>query len=102
MTLYPYPTEVPTRECIDLVIAALRGTPDVKESLHAAWAVAGYALAKYDRHPPLKEGSRSYGEADAMFDLGLLAETGPAKPSAVPWDLLLPVLLRLLEKLLRK
>jgi hypothetical protein len=93
--LYPYPTEVPVKEVIDLVLLALKGQGDPKETSHAVWQLIGFGLSKWDVHSPVvttqvvgAEETTTILETTATVDL--------------PWSLILPVLLALLEKLLKK
>lgn len=97
MSLYPLPTELPTKEAFDLVIKALRGEPDLPESAHAVWVVAGYALAQWDKHPPVV-GAAPMTSADAAS----LLSVADNPQAVIPWTLVLPVLLELLLKILKR
>lgn len=94
--MYPYPVEVPTKECLDLVIKALRGQVDPKESAHAAWVLVGYALSQWDKHPPVV-GDVLMSHADVAHALGLAPS-----PEAIPWSIVLPILLDLLSRLIKR
>ena len=101
---HPYPVEIPTQDIFALIVEALRNKAvDMKEAAHAAWHVAGYVLAKWT--PPV--GGRSSAApfsaaqaADALEDaLGRASGEGDVAPfEALPWDLILPILLDLIRK----
>lgn len=97
MALYPYPSTVPTKEVFDLVIAALKGNPDPKESVHAIWTVIGFGLSQWDVHPPVV-GAAPLDAADAAA----LLSTANGAAAAIPWNLLVPVLIELLARLLKR
>ena len=98
--LYPYPLEIPTQEITSLVIAALRRQDvNVKDAAHAAWQVAGYALSQWDLGP-ISRGPATISDAEAADILEGKTVVSGSAASGIPWDLLLPVLLRLLERLL--
>jgi hypothetical protein len=105
--LPPYPADFPS-DAIPMVIEALRGTvPDPKEAAHAVWAVAGFGLSKWDTHPPLmfKGATMSREQAAAELEKAarpLAGETPGARAAAVPWGLILPVLVSLMSDLLKK
>jgi hypothetical protein len=52
--LAPYPTDLPTADVVQIVVDALRDKAvDPKAAAHATWHVTGYALGKWDAHPPV-------------------------------------------------
>lgn len=101
MAFYPYPTEFPT-DALPLVIDALRGRAvDKKEVVHAVWHVAGYGLSKWDVHPPLIGAAVLSDEAAAdALQAAVLVQGGEAQ-AALPWNLLIPVLVALLQRWLK-
>ncbi len=96
--LYPYPKEIPTKECVDLVVKALRGQFDPKESAHAVWVLLGFALSQWDKHSPILGVSNlTHGDAARMLETAVAGEL-----SAVPWSVLIPILLDLIQKILKR
>jgi hypothetical protein len=94
--LYPYPPDLPTAELMQIVIDALRGkVPDPHHAFHCAWHVAGYAASLLEGQPLV------VGDAPAIDDeeAATLLEGGISH-GGIPWSLLLPILLRLMERLL--
>jgi hypothetical protein len=63
--LAPYPTDLPTADVVQIVVDALRDKAvDPKAAAHATWHVTGYALGKWDAHPPV--GVTSDPDADEV------------------------------------
>jgi hypothetical protein len=108
-SLPPYPADFPA-DAVPMVIDALRGNvPDPKEACHAAWAVAGFGLGKWDVHPPpvFKGAAPAMTREQAAAELEkaarpLAGDTPGARAAAVPWGVILPVLLGLAQELLKK
>lgn len=128
--LYPYPIEIPTADVAALVMDALRNRQvDAKEAAHATWHVIGYGLSKWDAHPLMGSvasvtttevseaeaeecakrlealcGPEGCQQADGGDETG--ESGGPraacAGAEVVPWELVVPVLIRLFIKLLSK
>jgi hypothetical protein len=93
---YPYPGDLPTADVVQIVIDALRDKAvDVKAASHATWHVSGYALGKWDAHPPLgtvsdPDAGEVAGESDVQkaarrgFESGAGKAGRGAKGSATP------------------
>jgi hypothetical protein len=104
-----YPADFPP-DALPMVIDALRGNvPDAKEACHAVWAVAGFGLGRWDVHPPLMGVTPlpAMDREEAAVALERLArplagETPGARAAAVPWGVLLPILMQLMQELLSK
>lgn len=98
-----FPDEFP-REEIAVVINKLRGQPvPIAEASEAAWWVVGYGLGLGMPHDHL------VGAAQPMDDAALAAKLeeaslsqGVAGAAAIPWTILLPLLMKLLERWLTK
>lgn len=101
---YDYPTDFPSSGVWQLVADALRNrTVNVKETLHAAWHVAGYGLAQWDVHPrPVGAAAPLSAEDAAALCEGQADEPAMGAAVGLPWDRLLPVVLDLAALLLRK
>ena len=98
--MHPYPTEFPTADVWQMVSAALRGTvPDPKEAAHAAWHIAGWGLAYWDVHNEVAAAG-NFAAPDNEAVAVMCDAMARGVKMAFPWQLVLPVLLRLLEKLL--
>jgi hypothetical protein len=93
--LYPYPTEIPMKEVIDLVLQALKGEGDPKETAHAVWQVIGFGLSKWDVHAPVGVALSDEAVVEHLANLG-----AGGVVQAIPWVLIVPVLIELLKKLL--
>jgi hypothetical protein len=96
--LHLFPTELPKDEAI-VVINGIRGIADGKSNrdrVEAAWWVAGYALSMIpDNHPPMQASKVS--EEDVANHLeAAMQDDGSMK--AIPWALLLPLVLKLIER----
>lgn len=101
--LYPLPAEIPTAEITSLVIAALRReTVDVKQAAHAAWQVAGFGINQWVKTPesPMVARGGSLTDEEAANVLQSMHASQGGIATTIPWELLLPVLVRLLERLL--
>lgn len=96
--LYPYPPDFPTADVLNLIIEAVKGqSPNYKEAAHAAWHVAGFGLSQWDVHAPPVIG---YSDEQAVTMLeGMKLAQGAG---AIPWNVLLPILLDLVQRFLRK
>lgn len=98
--LHLFPTEIPKDEAI-VVINGLRGVSDGKSNrdrVEAAWWVAGFALSMIpDSHPPMQAPVAAKDEeVAAHLETALAADDGSMK--AIPWALLLPLVLKLIER----
>ena len=103
----PYPTELPAAAYIALVMDALRYRQvDVKEAAHGAYHLLGYGLGKWDSHPALTSNSGTLTEEEAAQLLEELTRVHGDKAArdaaavAMPWALLIPLLMELIKRLL--
>ena len=105
--MYAYPALADVQVAVPILRSALGGE-DVaaKAVVHAAYVVAGFGLSLYPGDPALfGSAEQAYGREDAIADLEQLA----APPSeekfsnrAIPWNLLLPIIMQLLQEWLKK
>ena len=107
MSLIPYPASIPP-ESLGLIVDALRGKPDVPRSVHAAWHVVGYGLGQLVPDPGV---ALAAGRVTPLTDAqaadylaGVAAPEGAfaAPAAAIPWSLVVPVVLRLIERWLSR
>lgn len=106
MSVLAYPTDIPA-ETLQLVIDALRGTPNVPKDAHALWHVIGYGLGKLlpDQLVVASGAPRAQAisEAQAADHLACMlpdVQYGQVATTAavLPWGLILPVLFQLALK----
>lgn len=101
--LYPYPTALPTDAIMAVVIDALRGrVPEKFFAIHCVWQVSGYVAAKIETQPVIARGAAhhmSVEEACSALE-SLRAKEGVAQTITIPWNLLLPILLKLIQQIL--
>lgn len=98
MALIPYPTEFP-REALTLALEAIRGDlPPTQEAAHAAWVVAGYALAQTIGGGPIV--SSGYQTDIETLEAALQQESQPGVAQGIfPWAIVAQIVIRLiLEK----
>lgn len=99
--LYAYPVDFPAAEVMQVVVNALRGiVPDAKHAFHCAWHAAGYGASLWEGSPLVVRGPATISDAEAADILEGKTVVSGSAASSIPWDLLLPVLIRLLERLL--
>ena len=103
-SFYPYASDLPA-DAVQLVIDSLRNRAvDVKEAVHATYHMISYGLGVWDPHPNIV--GATFLTADQAADVleqtklpqGVLDET----VKALPWNMLLPLLLKLAERLLEQ
>lgn len=98
--MYPYPSDLPSSDVLDIVIDALRQrSVDKARAAHCTWHVAGYALSQVlpDERPLIGQMPMTDGAAAELLE-DLRDRTVSALPQAlppIPWRVLLPVLLKL-------
>jgi hypothetical protein len=100
MELHPYPDDV--MPAVHTVLAYLRGTEPavpVVEVGHAVWHLAGFALSQFDHHDATVTVVGKADEADLRVALESLDQ---GLKTAIDWSLLLPILLDLLLRLIKK
>ncbi|NBW13415.1 MAG: hypothetical protein EBR82_35945 [Caulobacteraceae bacterium] len=98
MALIPYPTEFP-KEALAMALEAIRGDlPPTQEAAHAAWVVAGYALAQTIGGGPIV--SSGYQTDEEMLEAALQQEPQPGVSQGIfPWAMVAQIVIRLiLEK----
>lgn len=101
MALYAYPPEFPTSDVLNLIIEAVKGhSLDYKEAAHAAWHVAGFGLSQWDVHAPPVIGDAPVTDEQTVTMLENMKFAQGA--GAIPWNILLPILLDLVQRFLRK
>lgn len=110
--LYPLPAEIPTAELTSLVAAALlrREAIDVKKAAHTAWQLVGVGISEWIKmtgSDPVVAFAALTSAAATMSDdeaanilLNMHAVQGDTSQT-IPWDLLVPVLIQLIERLFR-
>lgn len=106
MDFHPYPTSVPSAAIIGLVMEAINNrVVNVKETTHAVWHVTGFGLSKWDVHQAFGSTQDEMKKEDALYALENLKASveNPEKFGAItiPWNVLLPFLITLLQKLLK-
>lgn len=106
--LHPYPTDLPPG-IITMVVNALRGQGlDSMEVSHAVWHAAGYGLSRWDTHPVVGGAAPLSNEEAAKILESTLprGSEGPATAiggiEALPWGMLVPLLLELIKLYFRK
>lgn len=102
---HPLPTELPTSEAIQLVIDAVNNRQvDYWEAAHIAWHIAGYGIYQFHEHPPGPFGSIEAAKcaSDEMIVEQLESLKGEGLKASIPWNLFVPILLALVERLLKK
>jgi hypothetical protein len=96
--LHLFPTEIPKDEAV-VIINGIRGIDDGKSNrdrVEAAWWVAGYALSMIpDNHPPMSVLEMTNAEVAEHLEAAVNA--GPGM-QAIPWTLILPLLLKLIDR----
>jgi hypothetical protein len=96
--LHLFPTELPKDEAL-VIINGIRGIDDGRSNrdrVEAAWWIAGYALSMIpDTHPPM--GASQLSDEDVAAHLETAVNAGPGM-QAIPWSLILPLLLKLIER----
>lgn len=96
--MYPYPDVFPSEE-VRLLLPVLRGqSPTAAVTSHCCWTVVGYGLHQFE-NSPIAMDVRSLVSPNLAADY-LEAAVDPTKPHpavAIPWNILLPVLLELLR-----
>lgn len=99
--LYPYPTEVPLQEAVQIVLDAVKlRVVDYKEACHAAWQIVGYGLSQWDPHVYKYSRRKKFTDKEVIQHLESLV--GNKGLSDIPWNLLIPLLIQLIEKFLKK
>lgn len=99
--LHLFPVEFP-KDQIAVVVNAIRGEGSYtkRDILEAGWYVAGYGLSMIpDSHPV--EGVAAISDDQAAAYLETSSGEGGPGVKAIPWELILPVLLKLLDRWLR-
>jgi hypothetical protein len=99
--LHLFPTEFP-KDQIAVVVAVIRGQGDYskRDMLEAVWWVAGYGASLVpDNHPV--EGVASISDEAAAAYLESSANTEGPGMTAIPWELILPILLKLIQRFLK-
>lgn len=100
--LTAYPTEFP-REAIELAIDFLRGkSVDKSKAFLAGWNLLGFALGKMDGVPFVVGGGENPEEFDASTLQGFLDVEDGKVFGAFPWALLIPIALKIIEKLIER
>lgn len=101
---YPYPDSIPP-EALTIVIDAFKGTPpDAKEGTHAIMHVISYGLGKWDTHD-LTASHGPMSADDIVKALETLKTEGHGAAEAklvLPWDIIIPALIKLLMDLFSK
>jgi hypothetical protein len=94
-----FPTEFPA-DAVRLVIEGLRGRlPDYREGAKAAWNVAGFGLGQMLPGPAVFGGVEL---DDEQLEKGLVAEGDEDPAGAIPWSIIIPLVIRLIERWLLK
>jgi hypothetical protein len=103
MALTPaYPKDLPVEALVALV-QVLRGQADPQLGVHAAWIITGFGLDKV--YPP--SGAVRTGMHVESIEAALLQHLGPLVDEhekglkiTIPWDVILPLVLQWLIKIL--
>lgn len=102
--LHLFPDSMPTDQ-IRTVVNMLRGIEDGKtrrDQVESAWWVAGYGLSFIPDSHPVMHGATPYTNEQAADQLevaaGMHGDAVDAK--AIPWALLVPIVLKLIERFL--
>lgn len=98
MSLNRYPAELPKAEAA-VVLAYLRhksGT--IADVLEAAWYIQGYGMSFIPQTPTFGAAPADDGQLEAAL-AGIVEESQTMK--AVPWALLLPLVLQLVQRLMK-
>lgn len=77
---------------------------DIAENTHHAWVIFGFGLSFVDKHPVLVGGSSQSNEqiAAALELAGVAAAGSASDKGAIPWAIILPLVLQLIEKFVKK
>lgn len=104
MAFHPYPTDPAFGDCVVLIQEGLRDRMvNPKETFHACWHLAGYFGGQWDVHnPPVgaadaPEMTRAEA-ADALDPF----KNGPYSSAAIPWQVIVPLILTLASEALKK
>lgn len=98
--LHLFPTEFPSAQ-ITILVGIIRDPSghSKRDRLEAAWWVAGYGLSIIpDEHPMTSTEAAPTTDEELATMLEGAAEEGDAGMRALPWALLLPLILRLVER----
>lgn len=105
LDMHPYPTDL-TPSVLMTVANALRGNlPDAQEAFHASWHIVGYFGGKWDVHPPLIGDAANVkqltdAEAAAWLERAAIVQGSYGDDGSIPWALIIPLVMALIERLL--
>ena len=94
-----FPTEFPA-DAVRMVVEGLRGRlPEKREGVKAAWNVAGFGLHLTFPGPQVFGGVELDDEQLAQeLEKGLVAQGDEDPAGAIPWSLIIPLIIRLIER----
>lgn len=97
--LHLFPDSFPSEQAM-IVVNGIRGIDDGKSNrdrVEAAWWTVGFGLSMIpDSHPPMTASAASEEEVAEQLEAAASADEGGMR--AFPWALMLPLLLKLIER----